>query len=99
MSAIKHTPGPWEYFDGGLNGFAILPANNKGPRLAHVYYGKMADGKCEGYESAEANARRIVACVNYCEGVSTAEIEAAPKSMNLRTILDVFDSMVAKAVS
>ena len=41
------------------------------------------------------NARRIVACVNYCQGVSTAEIEAAPNSMKLRAILDVFDAAAA----
>lgn len=38
-----------------------------------------------------ANASRVVACVNYCEDVSTAEIEAAPSDLNLRVLLDHID--------
>lgn len=43
------------------------------------------------------NARRIVACVNYCEGVDTMEIEQAPKDMNLKALLGWVDETLEPA--
>lgn len=62
----KHTAGPWfaQYDD---NGFYEIASEVVSLRLAFTYG--------EG-ETDEANARRIVACVNACEGVPTARLEA-----------------------
>ena len=37
-------------------------------------------------EHAEANARRIVACVNACKGVSTEDLESVPEDFIARSI-------------
>lgn len=56
---VGWTPGPWSFFDGGLDGFGIQDGSASGPRLAHVRYERMSGGKCEGYEVAKANALLI----------------------------------------
>jgi hypothetical protein len=53
----------WETFDTG-SGFAVATTDRPTRRIATVPYGKMIDGKCEGYEQAEADARLIVAALN-----------------------------------
>lgn len=46
----------------------------------------------------EDRARRFVAMWNYCEGVSTAEIEAAPPHLHLKAMLDLIDKDLAAVV-
>ena len=55
----KHTPGKWEYWT-GTECCSIVSADSV---IAHT----AADGTIG---AGEANAQRIVACVNACEGVS-----------------------------
>ena len=62
MSDQKHTPEPWKCFGNNVSAFAgddsitiCLTVQNHNPN----YY-------CD----QEANSRRIVACVNACEGLS-----------------------------
>lgn len=101
--AGEHTAGPWATSDSLKNGDVAIRAPELAGDGKRVIVAECFEDIRRANEKAtaecQANARRIVACVNYCEGVSTAEIEAAPKSMNLRAILDAFDSVVAKAVS
>lgn len=69
MSEQKHTPGPWHV----------------GRKVGNMIYAR--DGldviaECDSSiddvprSVGEANARRIVACVNACEGISTADLES-----------------------
>lgn len=69
MSEQKHTPGPWHV----------------GRKVGNMIYAR--DGldviaECDSSiddvprSVGEANARRIVACVNECEGISTADLES-----------------------
>ena len=58
---MKHTKEPWE--KSGLNGVY----GSKSQQIA-----VMGDGE---YEEVQANVRRIVACVNACEGMTTEAIE------------------------
>lgn len=62
----KHTPGRIEYRDGGLhevgNGFRLIAAMDR--------------DLVETGEQTEANARRMAACWNACEGINP---EAVPK--------------------
>lgn len=61
--SIKHARGPFSYnFDAVNKEWRVIGAQG----YATV---------CEA--SIEANAQRIVACLNYCEGVSTTQIESA----------------------
>lgn len=59
MSNTKHTPGPWKKYD-GRNCIEI------GSRSSHVV--TFHDGPGGGND--HANAARIVACVNACEGIN-----------------------------
>lgn len=63
MSA-KHTPGPWavhgHHIESETTGFWIADAIAAFP---------------EHSETQAENARRIVACVNACEGIETSELE------------------------
>ena len=56
----KHTPGPWE-FSGSTGGVFSQR------KLVASVYGD--DPDCKPDDRLKANARRIVACVNACEGI------------------------------
>lgn len=64
----KHTPGPWKVTGTGTIRYIDAPAGNgimqEVAACMRVEYGDM-----------DANARRIVACVNACEGLSTDLLE------------------------
>ena len=71
----KHTPEPW---------FAV-DVRSEHPRTlvyvcVHGANGNAVAGAYEKTESSSANARRIVACVNACAGVTTKELEALDAS-------------------
>lgn len=72
MSA-KHTPGPW-IIDEDASSFDIFSDAEVGtPFIASIRRSALSSGLDE---LARANARRIVACVNACEGVPTEVLEA-----------------------
>ena len=71
MSENKHTPEPWQVFEDDPR--AIVTKEN--PMLSLLSVGE--DGLAIMYE--EADARRIVACVNACAGVDTAWLETMAK--------------------
>lgn len=60
-----HTPEPWRYENDGES--VLLYADGE-------YVGE-ADCRHADIETDEINARRIVACVNACQGVSTEVLE------------------------
>lgn len=66
----KHTPEPWRV---GRPGAVVsdTPVPGMGGSDAVEYYG----GHLIGESIIEANARRIVACVNACRGLGTDELE------------------------
>lgn len=67
----KHTPGPWFisrpyqtlYIESRIAGGMIQEVASIGPNA-------------NGWSESEANARRIVACVNACDGIPTEVLEA-----------------------
>lgn len=66
----NHTPEPWRVG----RPFTVVsdtPVPEMGGSDAVEYYG----GHLIGESIIEANARRIVACVNACQGLSTDELE------------------------
>ena len=68
----NHTPEPWRV---GRPGAVVsdTPVPEMGGSDAVEYYG----GHLIGESITEANALRIVACVNACEGISTDRLEKA----------------------
>ncbi|MFH1572553.1 MAG: hypothetical protein ABIG68_01140 [Acidobacteriota bacterium] len=76
----KHTPGPWEYFEQDSWGGRAFPRERYGcvraPKSAggFVIVNGCAPGGRNG--EARANARRIVACVNACQGIPTEALES-----------------------
>lgn len=65
----KHTPGPWTYFVGNANGRGLI-------RIEQYGTGEHITSLARG-AIGEANAGRIVACVNACEGMNTETLEVA----------------------
>ena len=69
MSENKHTPEPWVIGRPPPNGEQTIGDKN----------GLMVAVATTGYGvNSEANARRIVACVNACAGCATEVLETAP---------------------
>ena len=62
----NHTKAPW-LFDGKV----VYALNEK---WVNIFSAFVQDGKT-GEDELKANARRIVACVNACEGISTETLE------------------------
>ena len=67
----KHTPGPWH--TGGKDGRIVYAADGFAVADATVFHGRHRAKDAAPTETQ--NARRIVACVNACEGVPTAYLE------------------------
>lgn len=78
-----HTKGPWVV--------KLLAPNaaDIGPQSAGVvaHVARWANGVAGPEAENAANARRIVACVNYCEGVPTELLEGHPS--DLKTVSDL----------
>jgi hypothetical protein len=67
---IETTQTPWCYHEqGDANHYCILGPNNE------WVVGLIHNGEPSVHQQRE-NMRRIVACVNACEGLSTADLEA-----------------------
>src|ERR1700687_3987469 len=88
MTRPQHTPGPWE----------VIPA--RGKMLPHVMGGDHCRiallDDCHAAESErEANARRIVAAVNACEGIPTEALEQGV----VRELLEALKAIATAAES
>jgi hypothetical protein len=72
MSAKKqtHTPGPWRVY---LKNGVLEIQDSRGNA---VVFWSGFDGARQSTAEKEANARRIVVCVNLLEGTSTEQIES-----------------------
>lgn len=67
MSESKHTPGPWY-----VSGQTILQDSERYSQIAtllRMTFKAKPNGEYHPCEEMEANAARIVACVNACEGI------------------------------
>lgn len=86
----EHTPEPWAVTDRNEIGDRYI-----GPAHGHPYAAICVTGipPFLGNE-AEANARRIVACVNACAGVPTEELEEVAKGSIAITVDDVIQDAV-----
>lgn len=80
----KHTPEPWAYSVnvGPTKGLIV---ESDGSTILEVH-NTLRDSRFE------RNLRRIVACVNYCQGIQTLEIERAPENLQLRHLLAMIDN-------
>lgn len=70
----QHTPGPWLQ-----SSLAIYDARNR----MILQIGVSAD-RCFGTGEMEANAQRIVACVNSCAGIPTDKLEKIAHCIGIR---------------
>ncbi len=77
MSKAKHTPGPWRM--GRKGNECRIYADPDQHAIARTYGPSLNGiGVCElTVPENKADARRIVACVNACEGFSIEELEDA----------------------
>jgi hypothetical protein len=78
----KHTHEPWKYQEGFANVYSF--SNGDWGTTQHI--AKMNNEQIPGgKDEAEANAHRIVACVNACQGLGTEWLEQNKIIDNLRT--------------
>jgi len=73
-----HTPGPWRVNDNpmAMSEYCILSESRGTGFGASVAIANQREGyNALSLEEAKANARRIVACINACEGSSTEWLE------------------------
>ena len=77
----KHTPEPWEYGFPKVNGQELREADCQvsmgGFLIANVSHGPIYPEEPFGSAAREANALRIVACVNACAGMTDPAAEIA----------------------
>ena len=71
----KHTPEPWVMSTKASGNWWHISAGNQAIATVHAASKK----RNEPYASMfEANARRIIACVNACAGLPTEQLESSP---------------------
>lgn len=71
----EHTKEPWEYWENDRTGFGVkMPRKNK-TRFGAEPYAVIGGFEPDDLDEMKANARRIVACVNACAGISTESLE------------------------
>lgn len=72
---VVHTPEPWFYQEDS-DEYTHIIRSESNPRMIVVHLRQDSTGK------VEADARRIVACVNYCAGLETGDMINATESGN-----------------
>ena len=84
----NHTPEPWRV---GRDGSVVsdTPVPGMGGSDAVEYYG----GHLIGESIIEANARRIVACVNACAGMRNDELEGGLLIGVMQVKIDLLESL------
>lgn len=92
----KHTPEPWSYGFPKVNGVDVREAkcmvSAGGWHVASVSHGGIYPDEPFGSQTREANARRIVACVNACRGLPTDDLE----KMQLGGVLNATAELLAQ---
>lgn len=78
-----HTKEPWNVLD-GIRISASIKNEIGGGSDSHCV---ALTNKLMGAEVAEANARRIVACVNACDGIPTEYLEGEPSHIESKRML------------
>ena len=81
---MKHTKEPW-IAEKTLQGRDSSISNSRGKTIAMVYKNENIDG------DDLANAKRIALCVNACEGINDAVIEAGIIKKALVAYLGTYD--------
>jgi len=74
----KHTPEPWDLMKHGVIYGGPLQQYANGSSRSQIAMSTGADFMAPGEQ--DANARRIVACVNACAGIDTGGLEQMPKT-------------------
>lgn len=74
-----HTPEPWAIANGVAPDTAIRADHGEARRRICSTVVAYKDG--DDLAEDQANTRRIVACVNACEGISTSALERAPHAI------------------
>jgi hypothetical protein len=75
MKNTKHTPGPWEHGNNGLIYGQYAEDDVEAPFVCDVIEDSAMQALGILSPVEEANARRICAAINACEGISTEALE------------------------
>lgn len=89
---VTHAPEPWHY-DMHPDVSTIFADDPTGEFGNHMYVAEIDAedvGRFASYEQHEANARRICAAVNACQGIPTEALESRPVRELLKLIAKAF---------
>ena len=82
LDRMEHTPEPWKSLPWPSNGVSAIGILGSGYCVAMMGLGP-------DHKTRQANAHRIVACVNACAGMDTAYLEV----VRIKEILDAFQHL------
>jgi hypothetical protein len=90
----SHTPEPWRYEMDPFVSHIVAPDPTgefpDGIYVAEIANGDDVVGRFSTYEQHEANARRICAAVNACQGIPTKALESDLVKELLKLIAELF---------
>lgn len=92
---MHHTPGPWQVVEKGQgwgDSWREIWAGNHAVVRPDGYYSSKYDDYEFGVAISEPNARRIVACVNACEGIPTEALESGV----VREVVEALEALVGE---
>lgn len=90
MSKQKHSAEPWRIIKDGFAAIPIYSADNdEFPVCSTASNTTPHNFGAKAAERREADARRIVACVNACEGISTKLLEEFPRGINGMSVVAI----------
>jgi hypothetical protein len=88
----EHSKEPWSVYSAGKTLSISIGKNPNGARPNVVDW--TGFDSCDlPLKTQKANAKRIVACVNACAGVSTEKLEAAPSAESITIPLAEYEAM------
>lgn len=76
---MSHTKEPWEYWENDRTGFGVKMPRKKKTRFGAEPYAVIGGFEPDDRDEMIANARRIVACVNACAGISQETLATVGK--------------------
>lgn len=86
-NAIEHTQEPWKVDDNEFTAIGnVVDSNNE--QVCQTSERKDSIGVKKQLEKRAANARRIVACVNFCKGLSTENMENDTLEDSLKEVFE-----------
>lgn len=101
MSAVLHTKGPWRVAEMGYSTHPVYICTEylrRGGPVVHGSAGAIAKLPHSKFHNIEANARRIVQCVNACEGLPNDALDGGWTALGMSHYAKSLEDALAEAI-